>query len=200
MTTGESVRLVLLVLPLGLDTLALSTVLGVTPLETRTRVRLALTFAAAEGLMPAIGLLLGLPLGTALGSWSGYVAGVLLCGLGTGMWWKERRERDEDNDAGQGEATKIALAATASGWGIVGLAVSISLDELVAGFSFGVLRVPIIPAVMLIVLQALLVSVAGQWVGRRLGQKLGERAERLIGPAFGALGLCLIAAQVFGIP
>ena len=77
---------------------------------------------------------------------------------------------------------------------------SISLDELVAGFSFGVLRVPIIPALVLIVLQALLVGVAGQWVGRHLGQKLGERAERLIGPAFGVLGLCFIAAQVFGIP
>jgi manganese efflux pump family protein len=199
MTTGELVRLVLLVLPLGLDTFALSTVLGVTPLVTRTRVRLALTFAAAEGFMPAVGLLLGLPLGTALGAWSGYVAGLLLCGLGAWMWWKERRECDEDDNE-DGEAAKIARAATASGWGILGLAVSISLDKLTAGFSFGVLRVPLVPALVLIVLQALLVSVAGQWAGRRMGQKLGERAEQLIGPAFGVMGLWFIAAQLFGIP
>jgi putative Mn2+ efflux pump MntP len=201
MTTGELVRLVLLVLPLGLDTFALSTILGVTPLLTRTRVQLALTFAAAEGLMPAIGLLLGLPLGTALGGWSDYVAGLLLCGLGAWMWWKERRERyEDDTDTADGEAAKIARAATASGWGILGLAVSISLDELAAGFSFGVLRVPLVPALVLIVLQALLVSVAGQWAGRRMGQKLGDRAERLAGPAFGVLGLWFIAAQLFGIP
>jgi putative Mn2+ efflux pump MntP len=199
MTTGELVRLVLLALPLGLDTFALSTILGVTPLLTRTRVQLALTFAAAEGLMPAIGLFLGLPLGAALGAWSDYIAGLLLCGLGAWMWWKERRERDED-DTADGEAAKIARAATASGWGILGLAVSISLDELAAGFSFGVLRVPLVPALVLIVLQALLVSVAGQWAGRHMGQKLGERAERLAGPAFGVLGLWFIAAQLFGLP
>ena len=201
MTMSVLVRLVLFVLPLGLDTFALSTIIGVTPLATRTRVRLALTFAAAEGLMPAVGLLLGLPLGNALGAWSGYLAGALLCGLGGWMWWKERGERDEDDDAeGKGEAAKITRAATAAGWGILGLAVSISLDELAVGFSFGVLRVPLVPTLVLIALQALLASVAGQWTGRHMGQKLGERAEQLAGPAFGVLGLWFIAAQLFGLP
>jgi manganese efflux pump family protein len=201
MTTGVLVRLVLFVLPLGLDTFALSTIIGVTPLTTRTRVRLALTFAAAEGLMPAIGLLLGLPLGNALGAWSGYLAGALLCGLGAWMWWKERGERDEDDDAGgKGEAAKITRAATVAGWGLFGLALSISLDELAVGFSFGVLRVPFVPALVLIALQALLVSIAGQWAGRHMGQKLGERAEQLVGPAFGVLRLWFIAAQLFGLP
>src|SRR5258708_3939464 len=137
----------LFVLPLGLDTFALSTIIGVTPLAARTRVRLALPFAAAEGLMPAVGLLLGLPLGNALGAWSGYLAGVLLCGLGVWMWWKEHGERDEDDDAaGKREAAKITRAATAAGWGILGTAVSVSLDELAVGFSFGVLRCPLVPA------------------------------------------------------
>lgn len=201
MTMSVLVRLVLFVLPLGLDTFALSTIIGVTPLATRTRVRLALTFAAAEGLMPAVGLLLGLPLGNALGAWSGYLAGALLCGLGVWMWWKERGERDDDDNAeGKGEAAKITRAATAAGWGILGLAVSISLDELAVGFSFGVLRVPLVPALVLIAFQALLASVAGQWTGRHMGQTLGERAEQLVGPAFGVLGLWFIAAQLFGLP
>ncbi len=201
MTMSVLVRLVLFVLPLGLDTFALSTIIGVTPLATRTRVRLAITFAAAEGLMPAVGLLLGLPLGNALGAWSGYLAGVLLCGLGVWMWWKEHGERDEDDDAeGKREAAKITRAATAAGWGILGLAVSISLDELAVGFSFGVLRVPLVPALVLIAFQALLASVAGQWTGRHMGQKLGERAEQLVGPAFGVLGLWFITAQLFGLP
>ena len=201
MTMSVLVRLVLFVLPLGLDTFALSTIIGVTPLATRTRVRLALAFAAAEGLMPAVGLLLGLPLGNAFGAWSGYLAGVLLCGLGAWMWWKEHGERDEDDDAeGKREAAKITRAATAAGWGILGLAVSISLDELAVGFSFGVLRVPLVPALVLIAFQALLASVAGQWTGRHMGQKLGERAEQLVGPAFGVLGLWFIAVQLFGLP
>jgi manganese efflux pump family protein len=204
MTTQLIVRLVLFALPLGLDTFALSTVLGVTPLPMRSRVRLALTFAAAEGLMPAVGLLLGLPLGNALGAWSGYLAGVMICGVGVWMWWKDRRTDDkEDKDDAQdteGEAALIARAATATGWGLVGLAVSVSLDELAVGFSFGVLRIPLVPALVLIALQALVVSVLGQWVGSRLGHQLGEQAERVAGPALCLLGLWFIAAQVFGIP
>jgi putative Mn2+ efflux pump MntP len=202
MSTRLLVRLVLFVLPLGLDTFALSTVLGVTPLAMRNRIRLALTFAAAEGLMPAVGLLLGVPLGNALGAWSGYLAGAMICGVGLWMWWKQRREDDEDKDDAhdaQGEAALIARAATASGWGLVGLAISVSLDELAVGFSFGVLRIPLVPALVLIALQALVVSVVGQWVGSRLGHQLGERAERVAGPALCLLGLWFIVAQVFGI-
>jgi putative Mn2+ efflux pump MntP len=199
MTPTLLVRLILFALPLGLDTFALSTILGVTPLPTRIRVRLAVTFAAAEGLMPAVGLLLGLPLGNAVGTWSGYLAGALICGIGLWMWWKERREDAEDDDE-EGEAARIARAATATGWSLVGLALSVSLDELAVGFSFGVVRLPLVPALILIALQALLVSLAGQWVGRRSGKKLGERAEQLAGPALCVLGLWFIAAQFFGIP
>jgi putative Mn2+ efflux pump MntP len=56
-------RVLLVVLPLGLDTFALSTVLGALPLARGQRLRIAVVFAAAEGLMPAVGLLLGVPFG-----------------------------------------------------------------------------------------------------------------------------------------
>ena len=201
MTAHTIVRLVLFVLPLGLDTFALSTILGVAPLATLIRVRLALTFAAAEGLMPAVGLLLGVPLGNALGVWSGYLAGVLICSVGGWMWWKEWRGTDEgDADEPEEETALLARAATATGWGLVGLAVSVSLDELAVGFSFGVLRVPLVPALILIAFQALGVSVVGQWVGSRLGHTVGEQAERMAGPALLLLGLWFLTAQVFGVP
>jgi putative Mn2+ efflux pump MntP len=47
-------------------------------------VRLALTFAAAAGLMPAVGLLIGSPLGEAVGRWDVYAAAALL--LVIGLW------------------------------------------------------------------------------------------------------------------
>jgi putative Mn2+ efflux pump MntP len=57
-------RLVSLILSLGLDTFALSTALGVAPLPARTRLRLALTFATAEGLCPRWGCCSGVPWAT----------------------------------------------------------------------------------------------------------------------------------------
>ncbi|HEX6816944.1 MAG TPA: manganese efflux pump [Ktedonobacterales bacterium] len=197
-----ALRLVLFVLPLGLDTFALSTVLGVTPLPRHTRLRLALTFAAAEGLMPAVGLVLGLPLGNAMGQWSGYVAGVLIVGVGAWMWIHERAEDDDDSnhDEGGGEQAKIMAAARAKGFGVLLLALSISLDELAVGFAFGVLGFPLVPALALIAGQALVLSLVGQWVGRRAGDRLGEAAERLAGPALCAVGIYFIAAQLVGLP
>jgi putative Mn2+ efflux pump MntP len=46
------------------------------------RLRMAALFAAAEGLMPTVGLLLGVPLGHALGESANYLAGALLIGIG----------------------------------------------------------------------------------------------------------------------
>lgn len=205
-------RLILFALPLGLDTFALSTVLGVTPMLRRARVRLALTFCLAEGLMPTVGLLLGLPLGNALGNVSVYLAGALIVGVGVWMFLKERDEDEDDDeddekggsgaDAGErgDEAKTIARAVGASGWALVGLALSVSLDELAVGFTFGVLGFPLVPALVVIATQALLMSLAGQWIGARAGARWGETAERLVGPALCLLGLWFILAQAFGVP
>jgi putative Mn2+ efflux pump MntP len=192
----EVVRLVLFILPLGLDTFALSTLLGMMPLPTRKRIRLALTFAVAEGVMPAVGLLIGLPLGSAIGDWSDYLAGVLLIGVGVWLWRQERQKDDEEHE----EAARLAKAATSFGWGLVALALSVSLDEFAIGFSFGVLGFPLVSALVLIALQALIVSLVGQWIGKRTGSKLGAWAERLVGPALCLLGLWFLLAHLLRLP
>jgi putative Mn2+ efflux pump MntP len=192
-------RLVALILSLGLDTFALSTALGVAPLPGRTRLRLALTFATAEGLMPAVGLLLGRPLGDAIGTGAVYIAAVLL--IGTGVWLLREGLEDDDNadDEPGGEAARIMSAAMARGWPLLGIALSVSLDELAMGFSFGVLRVPVVPALGAIALQALVVSVIGQWIGQRVGAALGERAEMAAGVVLCLLGLAVGLGRLAGL-
>ncbi len=190
-------RLAALILSLGLDTFALSTALGVAPLPARTRLRLALTFAAAEGLMPAVGLLLGRPLGDAIGRWAVYAAAVLL--VGTGVWLlREGLADDDDDDEPGGEAARIMSAATARGLPLIGIALSVSLDELAVGFSFGVLRLSVAPALAAIALQALVVSLGGQWLGRRVGAALGERAEIAAGAVLCLLGLAFGLGRLLG--
>jgi putative Mn2+ efflux pump MntP len=193
------VRVIVVVLPLGLDTFALSTVVGVLPLARRQRLQIAALFAAAEGLMPAIGLVLGLPLSHALGESANYLAGVLLIGIGAWMWWHQQRERARDDEE-EDDAVKILNAATASAWSLLGLALSISLDELAVGFSFGLLGLPFLPILLLIALQALVLSLAGQWIGKTVGHRLGSYAERLVGPILCLLGVWFLVAQLVGIP
>jgi len=196
-STPFDARLIPLILSLGLDTFALSTALGVAPLSARTRLRLALTFAAAEGLMPAVGLFLGRPLGDAIGRWAVYIAAALL--VATGVWLLREGLGGDDDDEPGGETAKIMRAATARGLPLVGIALSVSLDELAMGFSFGVLRVPVVPALVAIALQALVVSLGGQWIGQRVGAALGERAEVLAGGVLCLLGVGFIVARVLGV-
>ncbi len=198
MSSAFDLRLLPLILSLGLDTLALSIALGLASLPSRTRLRLALTFAAAEGLMPAVGLLMGRPLGQAIGGWAVYIAGVLL--IATGLWLlHEAMAEDDDDDDGGGERGKILSAASARGLPLVGIALSISLDELAMGFSFGVLRLPVVPALIAIALQALVVSMGGQWLGQHVGGALGERAEMAAGVVLCLLGLGFIGARLLGV-
>ncbi len=198
MASAFDIRLLPLIFSLGLDTLALSIALGLAPLPPRTRLRLALTFAAAEGLMPAVGLLIGRPLGEAIGGGAVYIAGALL--IATGLWLlREALEEDDDDDDAGGERGKILSAASAHGLPLVGIALSISLDELAMGFSFGVLRLPVVPALIAIALQALVVSLGGQWLGQRVGGALGERAEMAAGVVLCLLGVGFIGARLLGV-
>jgi len=72
-------KLIALIVPLGLDSFAIAAALGLTGLARRERVRISLLFAGFEGGMPLIGLLLGGPLGSAIGGVTDYVAiGVLI--------------------------------------------------------------------------------------------------------------------------
>lgn len=194
MSSPLDLRLVPLILSLGLDTLALSMALGVAPLPARTRLRLALAFATAEGVMPAVGLLAGRPLGEAIGGGADFLAGALLIGAGA---WILREGLDDDNHGG--EQAGIVRAASARGLPLLGIALSVSLDELALGFSFGIMRVPVAPALLAIALQAFVVSLGGQWLGQRVGAALGERAEALAGVVLCVLGVAFIVARLLRV-
>ncbi len=187
-------RLIPLFLSLGLDTLALSIVVGVAPLPSAARLRLALTFALAEGVMPAVGLVVGQPLGHALGGWSAYAAAALV--IGAGLWILREALADDDDD---GEGARVARAASAGGLALLGIALSVSLDELAVGFSFGLLRLPVAPALLAIGLQAFCLSVCGLWLGQRVGVAAGERAEVLAGALLCLLGVGLVVARLTGV-
>lgn len=197
MSTALDLRLIPLILSLGLDTFALSTTLGIAPLSRRARLRLALTFAAAEGLMPAVGLLIGRPLGEAVGRWDVYAAAALL--LVTGLWMLREGLAEDDERSSGDERAQILRMTSAQGLTLVGLAFSVSLDELAVGFSFGILRVALVPALVAIALQALLLSLCGLWLGRRLGRALGERAEILAGAVLCVLGIVLAVGHLTGV-
>jgi manganese efflux pump family protein len=161
-------KLIALVLPLGLDTLAVSAALG---MRGRPRLRTSLVLAGFEAAMPLVGLAIGRGLGSAVGSAADWIAIALVAGAGAAMLL----EREQPVDA-----TTLALG------------LSVSLDELAIGSALGLVGASIWAAVGLIAAQAFVLA----QVGLRVGARVGEVAERLAGVVLLVLAAALAAQQV----
>jgi putative Mn2+ efflux pump MntP len=179
-------KLIALVLPLGLDTFAVSAALGVGGLSRERRLRTSLLFAGFEAGMPLVGLAIGRPLGSTLGSAADYVAIAVLFALGARMLL-------ENETAESGE---LRSAFDRGGLAVVALGVSVSLDELAIGFTLGLLGVSVLPAVLLIGVQAFVVSQLGMRLGERAGERAREGAARAAGAALALLAVGLLVAKL----
>ena len=184
-------KLIALIVPLGLDTFAVATALAMAGLGNSQRLRVSLVFMAFEGGMPLVGLVIGHLVTTIVGNAAGVAAILVLIALGLFMLIS----RDGD----QGEQ-KVALLARTRGVAVLGLGVSISVDELAIGFTLGLLSVPLLLAVAIIAAQALLVTQLGFAIGSRVGAAVQEGVERLAGFVLLLWGVGLGIARLTGIP
>jgi manganese efflux pump family protein len=180
-----------LLLPLGLDTFALSAALGVAGLTKKNRLRVSLTFTVFEAGMPILGMLLGQAIGKVVGSWAGY-GGILFLGIAGALLLRPGQEEDA-------EGPRLKLLAQARGLAVIDLGLSISVDELTVGFSAGLLAIPIALAVIWIAIQAFLVAQVGMRFGDRVGEELRERSEQAAGVALIAVALILLALKLLRI-
>jgi putative Mn2+ efflux pump MntP len=176
-----------LLLPLGLDTFALGDALGVAGPDPGDRLRVSLVFTSFEAAMPIVGILLGQAAGRLIGPWAEYVGIAALALAGLLML---RPRRDEEN-----EERTVTLLSRARGAAVLGLGLSVSLDELTIGISAGLLGIPIAPAVVWIAIQAFLAAQLGLRLGGRLGDELRERSETFAGVPLMAVALILLALK-----
>jgi putative Mn2+ efflux pump MntP len=180
-----SFSFLLFVLPLGVDTFVIAAAVGASRLSGWSRWRISAVFVVFEGGMPLAGLALGASIGHTVGGIADYLSGGLLVLLGGYLWWA-----DNDDD----EVAKARRLANARGLALIGLALSISLDELAIGFSLGLGTDLTIPTAMIavIAIQTLVVSQLGLSLGVRISERLRECIERLAGPILIFLGVYLL--------
>jgi len=179
-------KLILFVLPLGLDTLAVAAALGMRGLPSRQRLRVSVLMSSFEMAMPVVGLLLGHALGRLVGRAADYVAIGLLALLG--LWMLFYEEGDEYE--------KVAQLAGGQGLALLALGISISLDELAIGFTIGLLHLSLWAAVVLIGAQAFVFAQVGLRLGAHLNETLRERAEQVAGLTLLGLALLLIVEKL----
>ncbi len=196
-------RLLFFILPLGLDTLAIAISLGIKSErvgpEQQGRVfplwlRSALLFSLAEMLMPLLGIALGYAVSLLVSNIMHIVGPVLLLGVGLWELIAETRERLQKRKASangeQAEHKKRSEREQVAWLRQLFLMISISLDELVVGFSLGGLTGSIgggqvlNPLLFCVVvgIQSFLVSIIGITAGRllRVRLKLMQESSELL--------------------
>lgn len=179
-------KLLLFVLPLGLDTFAVSAALGMRGLPARERLRASVLLSSFEMAMPVVGLLLGRALGTAVGGVADYAAAAMLIAVGGWMLITD----DED------EGEKAGALSTRGGVALLALGISVSLDELAIGVTIGLLGLSIVAAVIVIGAQAFVMAQLGLRLGHRIGERAGEWAERGAGAALIGIGVLVLVERL----
>ncbi|MGH3673249.1 MAG: manganese efflux pump MntP family protein [Pseudonocardiaceae bacterium] len=187
--------LLLFVLPLGVDTFAIAAAVGATHLSGWARLRISAIFVIFEGGTPLIGLALGAAVGDRIGGFADYLAGALLVALGAYLYRSELDgdDKGDDDDDDDDEAAKARRLTSARGLALIGLALSISLDELAIGFGLGIGLAAPGAIIAVIGIQTLLVSQLGLALGARISEHFREYIERCAGPMLAVLGAYLLA-------
>jgi putative Mn2+ efflux pump MntP len=185
---GSLAKTVLFVLPLGLDVLSVSTALGTLGLAGWARWRVSLVLASCQVGAMLTGLVLGAELAGAIGEPAGYAGAGVFVVLGVYLLL--------DRDAREGERVRKRISENISG--LIGLGISISPDELAAGFGLGLAQIPVAVGFVAIALQGLLASQLGLFLGALAGERFREVAGRLAAIGLLLIGCYQLAAQVFG--
>jgi len=155
--------LVLAAAALGLDNFGAAIAIGLSGVNARIRVRLALVFGLFEAGMPLIGLVVGRHLAGSLGSATSYLGGGLLVATGAYTVVEARRSHDPQRDPGAAHFGRLVVTSAA-----------LSIDNLVVGFALGTRTVPVVQSAVVIAV----VSVGMSLVGLELGDRLGGMTER----------------------
>ncbi|GAC1586667.1 MAG: hypothetical protein NVS3B28_10580 [Candidatus Velthaea sp.] len=175
-----------LIVPLGIDTFAISIAVGFNGLPA---LRAAFVFTLFEMFMPLIGIVGGAYAGARFEYVAALAGGAILVALGINAF---REAAEEGADAARLSFATMRSAALAG--------VAISIDELAVGFPIGTSHLPVAGVIGAIGLQTFAVTIAGIALGRRIGRLVGARAVRisgsLAGTAFIGVGVWLIAERV----
>ena len=147
-----------------------------------------LYFGGFQGLMPAIGFLLGCQFRTVIERFDHWIAFVLLGIIGVNMMREAK--------AGEVEALNSSFGPGS----MLPLAVATSIDALAVGVTFAFLKVNIVPAVLFIGCTTFVLSAAGVKIGNVFGAKYKSKAELAGGVVLVLMGTKILLEHLGVLP
>lgn len=158
------ITLLLLGFALSLDSFRVSLGLGTLKLSRLRQLQIVIAFGVCDAVAPLIGLLIGQSLLKIVGPWVEHLGPLLLCAYGVYVIYIAKRCAETETDR----------------WMVLGLPLSLSLDNLIAGTTLGMIGFPLLISVTIIGVMSALLSFAGLRLGHTTVNLLRIRAD-LIG-------------------
>ena len=182
------IELFFIAVGLSMDAFAVSICKGLACWEQNLRHNLlaGLYFGGFQGLMPAIGWLLGVRFSAAITSIDHWIAFVLRCFIGGSMIRESRSEEDEEE-----------MDASFRPKEMLTMAVATSIDALAVGISFAILDVNIWWAAGIIGVVSFVLSFIGGMLGKGLGNFLQAKAEFAGGAVLIIIGIKILVEHIF---
>ena len=174
----------LVAISVGLDNFAAAIGIGLSGLDAKLRLQVALVFGVFEGGMPILGLLIGRSLTNVLGNHAHLIGGSIL-GL-TGLYGIVTSEIERRSDR---EAKSVQPRRGIGHLVVAGAALSI--DNLIVGFALGTYHVSLVLAALVIAVVSVGMSLVGLELGKRLGMRVGEYGELLGGVVLMLVGVAI---------
>ncbi|HKG62367.1 MAG TPA: manganese efflux pump [Pyrinomonadaceae bacterium] len=178
------VTLLLLGFALSLDSFRVSVGLGTLKLSRLRQLQIVIAFGVCDALAPLIGLLLGKSLLEFIGPWVEHIGPLLLCAYGVYVIYIAQRCAGTET----GETDR---------WMVLGLPLSLSLDNLIAGTTLGMIGFPILVSVTIIGAMSSLLSLAGLRLGHTTVNLLRIRADLIGGVVLVVIALTFVIEDLF---
>jgi putative Mn2+ efflux pump MntP len=145
------------------------------------QLQIVIAFGVCDAIAPLLGLLIGKSLLEFIGPWVEHLGPFLLCAYGVYVIYIARRCADTDTDR----------------WMVLGLPLSLSLDNLVAGTTLGMIGFPMFLSVAIIGAMSALLSFVGLRLGRTAVNLLRFRAEMVGGVVLIVIALSFVVQDLF---
>ncbi|MGA2781481.1 MAG: manganese efflux pump MntP family protein [Smithella sp.] len=176
------ITIIILAVGLGVDAFSVAIGIGATN-DKKSWVpvlRLAVAFGLFQFVMPIIGWLAGQTVVEIIASFDHWIAFALLALVGGKMIW-EGFEKESDEEK----------ADRTRGWPLLLLSIATSIDALAVGFSFSILKNPILFPAVIIGMVCFIMTIIGMIFGKVLAKIFGKKVE-----IFGGLVLIAIGVKI----
>ena len=178
------IKLLLLGFALSLDSFRVSLGLGTLKLSRMRQLQIVIAFGVCDALAPLIGLLIGKSLLEFVGPWVEHLGPLLLCAYGVYVIYIAKRCAGTET----GETDR---------WMVLGLPLSLSLDNLIAGTTLGMLGFPMLISVVIIGAMSALFAVVGLRLGTTAVKLLPVRAELIGGVVLICIAISFVIDDLF---